>query len=84
MVELDHHTRRMFRLSLDAPTQIITFNNFSPDPWTIVGVNGANFATFSGMVVTLTKATTIDGKPTMYFNLAMNIRSDGWTPSVPN
>jgi hypothetical protein len=84
LTELDQHTRRMFRLKPDAPPQVITFGHFSPDPWTIVGANGANLATFSGMVLTVIKATTLDGQPTIYYVLAMNVMSDGWSPSAPD
>lgn len=82
-LDLDQHARKIFRLNLDQPAKVLTFDKWSPDPWTVVGTNGANLATFGGFVLTVIKAFTVDGKPTIFYILAMNMKADGWSPNAP-
>jgi hypothetical protein len=81
--ELDQHSRRMFRLNLDKPAQVLTFNHWSPDPWTIVGQRtGKPLATFSGFVLSVIKGVTVDtGQPKLFYVFALNAKSEGWSAS---
>lgn len=61
--------------------QSITFNSWSPDPWTVVGTNGARLVTFSRMSLTIIKP---DPPQKVFYVLAMHIKSEGWTSTPPN
>ena len=84
-IEVRSPIRRIFGLSHEDPTLTIDFSYWVPDPWTIVGLNGAKFATIAGISLTIIKSTAIaTGKPTIFYNLSMGVKSDGWhTGTVP-
>jgi|RhiMethySRZTD1v2_1073278.scaffolds.fasta_scaffold07672_7 hypothetical protein len=65
-----------------APTsQSITFNSWSPDPWTVVGTNGAALVTFSRISLTIVKP---DPPAKVFYVLFTHIKSEGWTTTPPN
>ncbi len=66
----------------DTPA-VITFSNWSPDPWTIVGTNGKNLATLSDINLSVIKAVTTAGAASLYWTLTVNVASQGWTSSDP-
>ena len=68
-------------LGLPRAAQAITFNNFSPDPWTVVGVNGARLVTISGISLTVVKP---DPPQKIFYVLSIHVKSEGWTTTPPN
>jgi len=77
---LDAQTRTIFGLTRGA--QSITFNNFSPDPWTITGVHtGARLVTISRMSLTVVRP---DPPQKIFYILSIHVKSEGWTGTPPN
>jgi hypothetical protein len=66
---------------LDTPPESISFDNWSPDPWTITGSGGGAIMTFSQIGVTVLKAQMSSGEVITRYLFAANIQSDGWQGS---
>ena len=75
---LDAQTRKL--LGLPAAAQSITFNNWSPDPWTVVGLNGAKLVTISHINLTVIKP---DPPQKIFYLLSTDVKSEGWTVTPP-
>jgi hypothetical protein len=84
-IKYDHKMMKVLGFSnLDVLPETITMDNWSPDPWTVVGVNGANLVTFSHMGLTVTKAQVIGGGVVLTYYMNLNVQTDGWTVVPPN
>ena len=84
-IKFDHKMMKLLGFSnLDMLPETLTFDNWSPDPWTVVGVNGANFVTFSHIGLTVTKAEIIGAGVVLTYYMNLNVQTDGWTVVAPN
>jgi hypothetical protein len=78
-LKLDGVARRMFNIHEDKAPQAISFTHWSPDPWHVTSPTGAALCTLSGMNLTIVKAQSTTGQLLITYNLAVNVKSDGWT-----
>jgi hypothetical protein len=78
-LKFDQQMMKVMGYSLDVLPESKTFDSWSPDPWTIVGTNGANLVTVSQIGLTVTKAQIIGGGVVLTYYLNMNTQTHGWT-----
>ena len=62
-------------------SQSITFNSWSPDPWQVVGTNGALLCSVSRISMTIIRP---DPPQKVFYILTFHIKSEGWTSTPPN
>jgi hypothetical protein len=67
-------------LALPAAAQSITFNSWSPDPWTVVAGDGTRLVTISHINLTIVKP---DPPQKIFYLLSTDVKSEGWTVTPP-
>jgi hypothetical protein len=68
----------------DVLPETLTFDNWSPDPWTVAAADGTKLVTFSHIGLTITKAQVIGGGIVLTYYLNLNVQTNGWTVVAPN
>jgi hypothetical protein len=83
--KFDHNIMTLLGFSnLDVLPETLTFDNWSPDPWTVAAADGTKLVTFSHIGLTITKAQVIGGGIVLTFYLNLNVQTDGYTVTPPN
>ncbi len=73
-----------FKITPETDPQVLTFTSWAPNPWVLVGANGKNLFTLSGMNLTVIKAQTLAGAITISSLMTLDVVSDGWTAARPH
>lgn len=78
----NHEWMQVLGFDLDFTPQVITFNNWDPAVWNIVGTNGAVLVTISEINVTVTKAQDPSGHIVVVYNFQANVAVQ-WSVNKP-
>jgi hypothetical protein len=77
---VDEQSRKFLGL-IPRPAQALTFNSWSPDPWTIVAGDGTKLVTISNISLTIVRPHP---PQKILYLLSTDVKSEGWTETAPN